>query len=108
MYSQRKFEASILSWCMTLGVTTGYVLGNSYFLFVMRKRSLVGVRLVIICQTVFAVGLLNMLVAGLFRNKESRRYGDFFFNTWLELVSWSARLTMVAFMLAAAFVYSKL
>mmetsp|Transcript_36842 Transcript_36842/g.97412 ORF Transcript_36842/g.97412 Transcript_36842/m.97412 type:complete len:311 (-) Transcript_36842:902-1834(-) len=108
MYSQRKFQASFLSWCMTLTVTCGYVLGNSYFLFVMRRRSLVGVRLVIICQTVFAIGLLNMLVAGLFRNKESGRYGNFFFSTWLELVSWSARLTMVIFMLAAAFVYSKL
>ena len=83
-------------------------MGNSYFLWVMRRRSLVGVRLVIICQTVFAVGLLNMLVAGLLRNKESGRFGQYFFDTWIDLVSWSARLTMVLFMLAAAFVYSRL
>jgi len=108
LYSQRKFQSSILSWIMTIAVTAGYVMGNSYFLFVMSKRSLIGVRLVIICQTVFAVGLLNMLVAGLLRNKQSGRFGEYFFNTWLELVSWSARLTMVAFMLAAAFVYSRL
>jgi len=108
MYSQRKFQDSLLSWCMTLTVTIGYVTGNSYFLYVMSRRSLVGVRLVIICQTVFALGLLNMLVAGLMRNKEAGRYGDYFFNTWLELVAWSARLTMVLFMLAAAFVYSRL
>jgi hypothetical protein len=108
MYEQSKFQDSVLSWFMTITVTAGYVMGNSYFLWVMRRRSLVGVRLVIICQTVFAVGLLNMLVAGLLRNKESGRFGQYFFDTWIDLVSWSARLTMVLFMLAAAFVYSRL
>ena len=63
LYTQRKFQSSVLSWCMTLMVTGAYILANSYFLDVMRRRSLVGVRLVIVYQTVFAVGLLNMLVA---------------------------------------------
>jgi hypothetical protein len=49
--------------CMTLVVSSAYILANAYFLDVMRRRSLVGVRLVIVYQTVFAVGLLNMLVA---------------------------------------------
>lgn len=109
MYEQRKFQVeALLSWVMTLTVTAAYVLANTYFLFVMSRRSLVGVRLVIICQTVFAVGLLNMLVAGLLRNKSSRRYGDYFFGTWVEFITWCGRLTMVLFMLAAAHVYSRL
>ena len=63
LYTQRKFKNSLISWLMTLIVTSAYVVANSYFLDVMRRRSLVGVRLVIVYQTVFAVGLLNMLVA---------------------------------------------
>jgi len=107
-YEQRKFQSDMLSWTITLGVTSAYVLANSYFISAMKHRSLVGVRLVIVCQTVFAVGLLNMLVAGVIRNKSSRRFGNDFFETWLEFATWCTRLTMVAFMLGAAFVYSRL
>ena len=106
-YTQRKFT-SLLSWCMTVAVTGAYVLANSYFLDVMRRRSLVGVRLVVTYQTVFGVGLLNMLVAGAVRNKERRRHGDDVFATWPEFIAWSTRFTMAAFMCAAAFVYSRL
>lgn len=94
-YEQRKFQADMLSWTITLGVTSAYVLANSYFISAMKHRSLVGVRLVIVCQTVFAVGLLNMLVAGAIRNKSSRRFGNDFFETWLEFATWCTRLTMV-------------
>jgi len=104
-YEQRKFRDSVLSWAITLAITSSYILANSYFIETMKNRSLLGVRLVIICQTVFAFGLLNMLVAGLIRNKSSHRYGTNVFESWLE---YSARLTMVAFMLGAAFVYSRL
>ena len=92
---------------MTLIVTSAYVLANSYFLDVMRRRSLVGVRLVIVYQTVFAVGLLNMLVAGAVRSHGQREDG-YIFGTWLEFAAWSTRLVMVLFMLGAAFVYARL
>jgi len=108
MYEQRKFKDSLLSWCMTLTVTAAYVLANAYFLDVMRRRSLVGVRLVIVYQTVFAVGLLNMLVAGAIHNSTTRRNGEYIFESWLAFFSWSTRLVMTAFMLGAAFVYSRL
>ena len=107
-YTQRKFQNSLLSWSMTLTVTSAYILANSYFLDVMRRRSLVGVRLVIVYQTVFAVGLLNMLVAGAVHNKQTKRNGEYIFSTWLEFAAWSSRLVMVMFMLGAAFVYSRL
>jgi len=107
-YEQRKFKDSLLSWCMTLVVSSAYILANAYFLDVMRRRSLVGVRLVIVYQTVFAVGLLNMLVAGAIHNSSTGRNGEYVFGTWIEFGTWSARLIMVLFMLGAAFVYSKL
>ena len=86
-YTQRKFTNQLLSWVMTLTVTSAYVLANSYFLDVMRRRSLVGVRLVIVYQTVFAVGLLNMLVAGAVHNKTTARHGEYIFETWLQVQS---------------------
>ena len=108
-YTQRKFT-SLLSWFMTLIVTGAYILANTYFLDVVRRRSLVGVRLIIVYQTVFAFGLLNMLVAGAVRNKQNHLYGngDYFFGTWLAFSAWSTRLVMTLFMLGAAFVYSRL
>jgi len=107
-YTQRKFTEGAISYVMTLLVTGTYVLVNSYFLDVMRRRSLVGIRLVIVWQTVFGVGLLNLLVAGLYRNKTEHVNGDYFFSSWLALASFATRFTMVCFMLAAAFVYSRL
>ena len=106
-YSQRKFT-SLLSWCMTLIVTGTYILANTYFLDVVRRRSLVGVRLIIVYQTVFGFGLLNMLVAGAVRNKRKHVHGEYIFGSWLAFVAWSVRLGMTLFMLGAAFVYSRL
>lgn len=107
-YTQKKFTAGALSWCMTLIVTGVYVLANSYFLDVVRRRSLVGVRLIIVYQTVFGFGLLNMLVAGAMRNKMSHKNGEYMFESWTSFFAWSIRLVMTLFMLGAAFVYSRL
>jgi len=107
-YTQKKFTAGALSWCMTLIVTGVYILANSYFLDVVRRRSLVGVRLLIVYQTVFGFGLLNMLVAGAMRNKMSHKNGEYIFGSWPAFFAWSIRLIMTLFMLCAAFVYSRL
>ena len=45
---------------------------------------------------------------GLYRNKTEHVNGDYFFSSWLALASFATRFTMVCFMLAAAFVYSRL
>ena len=78
------------------------------FFFVLIMGYMVGVRLVIVYQTVFAIGLLNMLVAGAVHNKTTARNGKYIFETWLQFFAWSARLVMTLFMLGAAFVYSRL
>ena len=80
---------------------------SAHPLDVVRRRSLVGVRLIIVYQTVFGFGLLNMLVAGAMRNKMSHVNGEYIFGSWPAFFAWSIPSLVARMTSAGAIVQMK-
>ncbi len=108
--------ADPLSLVYTCGVTLFFVLTNSFFVHSMITENRLGVRLVIVANATFGVGLLTIFIAGAWRAREEGRFGigawcalgRCTFGTWLDFYIWLVEVSVVVFLLVLVYIYARL
>lgn len=78
-----------------------YVAGNIFFLSALRRKDVAHIRMAIVANALFALGLVLILIYGLHK-------GGFKSMSNSNFASWIMRATSVLFFVAAPFLYSRL